>query len=98
LAPKGPISLEWQSGTSNRWRMNSMADVITQDEQGRTYRNGVLQAHTGSPGVSGAISDMIGALAKAFAPRAITQRPQRIENAVDEASGAPQTSDLGNQF
>jgi hypothetical protein len=72
--------------------------VLTQDESGRTYRNGVLQAQTGSPGVSGAISDMIGALARAFAPRAIVNRPQRINGAVEEASGAPQTSDLGNQF
>jgi hypothetical protein len=51
-----------------------------------------------SPGVAGAISDMIGALAKAFAPKAITQRGKRIDQAVNEASGAPQTSDLGDQF
>ena len=70
--------------------------MITQDEQGRTYKNGVLQAQSGSPGVSGAISDMIGALAKAFAPKGLTQRPQRINQAVDEASQAPQTSDLGD--
>lgn len=76
-----------------------MADVITQDEQGRTYRNGVLQVHSaGSPGVGGAIHDMIAALAQAFAPRAITQRSQKINQDVDQASGAPQTSDLGNQF
>jgi hypothetical protein len=75
-----------------------LSDDITQDEDGRTYKNGVLQVKSGTPGVSGAIGDMIGALARAFAPRAIVNRPQRINGAVEGASGAPQTSDLGNQF
>lgn len=49
-------------------------------------------------GVAGAIQSMIQALAQAFAPKAITQRGKKISQSVDEASGAPQTSDLGNQF
>lgn len=76
-----------------------MADTVTQDENGRTYRNGVLQAAPrAAPGVGGAIGDMVAALASAFAPKGMTQRSQKVNQAVDEASGAPQTSDLGNQF
>lgn len=75
-----------------------MADLIEQDEQGRTYRNGVLQGHSGSPGVGGAIHDMVAALASAFAPKSITQRSKAVQQHVDADSGAPQNSDLGNQF
>jgi hypothetical protein len=76
-----------------------VADQITQDDQGRTYKNGVLQTSSSpSPGVGGAIQSMIAALAQAFAPKGLTQRGQRVNQAVDEASGAPQSSDLGSQF
>lgn len=77
-----------------------MADVITQDEQGRTYRNGVLQAQApATPGVSGAIGDMVKALASAFAPRAITQRGARVAQGINEADPAPANSGaLGDQF
>lgn len=78
-----------------------MADQITQDENGRTYRNGVLQVHSTPPG--GAIQNMIAALVSAFKPVApgasqLSGRGRQIDQAVDEASGAPQTSDLGQQF
>ena len=55
----------------------------------------------GSPGVSGAIKDAIGALAGALAPKSITQRKPKINQAVEDAqqsSQSPQTTDLGNQF
>lgn len=51
-----------------------------------------------SPGISGAIKDAVGAIAGAVAPKSITQRKQRIEGAINEDSGSPQTTDLGNQF
>jgi len=51
-----------------------------------------------TPGVSGAISDAVRALALRFAPRAIVQRRGAINQAVDQASDSPQTTDLGNQF
>lgn len=71
-----------------------MADQITTDEDGKTYKNGVLQVKSGSPGVSGAISDMVGALSKALAPRSITQRSAKLNQGVD-AADAPA---LGDQF
>jgi hypothetical protein len=73
-----------------------MADQITQDEDGRTYKNGVLQVST-VPSASpvDALHAMIAALARAFAPPQLTHRATRINQAVDEASGAPQTSQLG---
>jgi hypothetical protein len=71
-----------------------MADQITTDEDGKTYKNGVLQVKSGTPGVNGAIGDMVGALAKALGPRSITQRSTKINQAVDQAT----SSDLGNQF
>lgn len=58
--------------------------------------SGVLQVRSGTPGISGAISDAIKALAMAFAPKAITQRPQQINQAVDQADPGPQS--LGQQF
>ena len=68
-----------------------MADQITQDEQGRTYKNGVLQTSSSpSPTVAGAIHSAISALAQAFAPRSLVQRPQAIEGAVNAATGVPQ--------
>lgn len=66
---------------------------------GRSYSpSGVLQVNHATPGFSGAISDLVGALAKAFAPPQITRRRQSIDQAVDQASGSPQTNDLGDQF
>lgn len=57
-----------------------------------------VQSSPGSPSVSGAIKDAIGALANAFAPRSVVQRPKKIASEVDAASGSPQTNDLGDQF
>jgi hypothetical protein len=77
-----------------------MADQITQDENGNTYRNGVLQTHSNaSPGVSGAISDMVKALAQAFAPKSITQRGAKVAQAIDQADPTPANSGaMGDQF
>lgn len=58
---------------------------------------GKLQIASGSPGLGGAISDAIKALASAFAPKAITQRPTQIEQTVNDATGA-QSQPLGQQF
>jgi len=74
-----------------------MADRIETDDDGKTYKNGVLQVKSGSPGVGGAISDAVSALQKAFAPKSLTQRGQKLDQQIDEESGAPASS-LGNQF
>lgn len=74
-----------------------MADQIQTDGEGRVYKNGVLQAHSaGSSGVGGAISDAVAALAKAFAPKGITDRGKRVAGAIAEGEGDSNT--LGNQF
>lgn len=52
--------------------------------------NGQPSSSPGSPGVAGAISDAIAALAQAFAPRAIVQRKQKIDQGVSQG--------LGDQF
>lgn len=57
-----------------------------------------VQVHSGTPGFSGAILDAIRALAQAFAPKSLTQAKARTNQAIEEQSGAPQTTDLGNQF
>lgn len=77
-----------------------MPDMITQDEQGRTYKNGILQAQApASPGVSGAIGDMVKALAAAFAPKSITQRGARVAQGINEGDPqAPASGALGDQF
>ena len=76
-----------------------MADQITQDEQGRTYRNGVLQTSSSpSPTVSGAIQSAIAALAQAFAPRALLQRPQAVNQAVEAAAGGAPQPGLADQL
>ena len=79
-----------------------MADQITQDEQGRTFKNGVLQTSSSSApasDVGGAIHSMIAALASAFAPRSIVHQPQRMQQQMQQAEGtAPQGGDLGSQF
>jgi len=51
-----------------------------------------------SPGISGAIKDAVAAVSNAVAPKSITQRKQRIDGAVEQASDSPQTTDLGQQF
>jgi hypothetical protein len=75
------------------------ADDDSQTAPGRSYSpQGVLQVRSGTPGAAGAIGDLVAALARAFAPQALTQRPQKVNQAIDEASGSPQTNDLGQQF
>jgi hypothetical protein len=51
-----------------------------------------------TPGFGGAIMDALRAIVQAAAPRGIMQRGAKIDQAVDQQSGAPQTTDLGNQF
>lgn len=76
-----------------------MADQITTDANGRTYKNGVLQTQSpASPGLGGAIGDAVKALAAAFAPKAITQRGQRLNQQIDENDPAPASGALGDQF
>ena len=60
-----------------------------------------VQSSPGSPGISGAIKDAIGALSSAFAPRGIVQRPKKVEQGIAEGEGqtsSPQTNQLGDQF
>lgn len=53
----------------------------------------------GSPGISGAISDAVAALAGYFAPSSITHRKANIDQAVDDASGdTPAPKSLGSSF
>lgn len=52
-------------------------------------------ASTASPGVAGAIRDMIAALAQAFAPKGITQAGKKINQQVNQADPPP---GLGNEF
>ena len=65
-----------------------MAD---QDQSGAKKR-------VASPGISGAIKDAVGAIANAVGPRSIVQRGKKVSDAIENDSGSPQTSDLGNQF
>jgi hypothetical protein len=51
-----------------------------------------------TPGFGGALLDAIRAITGAVAPQSITQRKQKIDQAVDQPSQSPQTTDLGNQF
>jgi hypothetical protein len=75
-----------------------MADQITTDEDGKTYRNGMLQIRSGSPGIHGAISDMISAIAQHLHPsRELMNRGKQINQTVEEAAGNGST-DLGQQF
>lgn len=59
--------------------------------------NGQPSSSPGSPGVSGAIKDAIAALAQALAPKSITQRKAKVDQAVAQGSGAAGGS-LGDQF
>lgn len=51
---------------------------------------------SGTPGFAGALLDAIKAIVGATAPRAIVDARARTNQAVDQASGGPQS--LGNQF
>jgi hypothetical protein len=93
------ISITTPTGSANAWlagkwslcQDGAMADVITHDEQGRTFKNGVLQ--TTSATAAGPIHDAIAALVSAVAPRGLVQRPAKVNQAVEAQSG-----DLGSQF
>jgi hypothetical protein len=53
------------------------------------------QPKAASPGIGGAISDAIGAAAKAFGPKAITQRKAKLDSQEAEANG---DKPLGESF
>lgn len=57
---------------------------------------GVGGQHAVSPGISGAILDAVAALAKAFAPKGITDRGKVVQQQIATGEGAPDS--LGNQF
>jgi hypothetical protein len=61
-------------------------------------KTGTLQIKHPDNGVLGAIKDAVGSISNALAPRSIVDRKAKIDQSVDEASGSPQTNDLGNQF
>lgn len=46
-----------------------------------------ITVRSGTPGVSGAIKDAIGALGKAAAPKSVTQRKSRIDKQIEDAGG-----------
>lgn len=46
-----------------------------------------VTVRSGTPGVSGAIKDAIGALGKATAPKSVTQRKSRIDKQIEDAGG-----------
>ncbi len=71
-----------------------MADYMVPDPHGGKDIPGYNRA---TPGFAGAILDLVKSLAQQFAPRSIMQRPQAINQAVDQASN-PQGNSLGNQF
>ena len=76
-----------------------MADPTDDGTQPAYNAQGVRQVRSGTPGFSGAIGDLVAALAKAWGPgRTLSQRGAKIDQAVDEQSGSPQTNDLGSQF
>jgi hypothetical protein len=76
-----------------------VADTITHDAEGRTFKNGVLQVSSSpEPGPAGAIRAMISALASVFTPaKAIKANPDKINQAVEDASGGSSGA-LGDQF
>lgn len=67
---------------------------VTQDANG----NQVPTYNQATPGFGGALLDAIRAMAGAVAPKSITQRKAKINQAIDQPSQSPQTTDLGNQF
>lgn len=67
------------------------------------YQNGEPVYDNASPGVGGAIKDFVGSIAKAVAPKAITEAPQREQEQEDDAQGlgrmrAAQSSDRDNSY
>lgn len=42
----------------------------------------------GSPGISGAIKDAVAAVAKSFAPKAITQRKAKVAQGIEQNDGS----------
>jgi hypothetical protein len=54
--------------------------------------------NTATPGVGGAIGDAIKALARALAPKSITQRGAQLQQQEQQATGQAPPQQLGNQF
>lgn len=63
--------------------MSDPTDNVEYDSPGVPRRLGKQT----SPGVSGAISDAVGAIAQAVAPKSITQRRSAVDSAVSSAAG-----------
>lgn len=65
----------------------------------QTFRQpGALQSSSpGSPGLSGAISDAVGAAGKTLFPTKVVARPKLINAAADAAAGQTPTK-LGDEF
>lgn len=57
---------------------------------------GNLRVSMGTPGFSGAIVDLMRALASSYAPRSIVQRPQALQNGIAQNDGS--NPPLGQQF
>lgn len=68
--------------------------------------NGQMIPHyqQASPGIGGAIQDLLRVLLPALAPRSVTQIRPRTNQAITQSEGgggqsqSPQTTDLGNEF
>lgn len=62
--------------------------------------NGQPSSVPGTPGISGAIQDLLGVLAQALAPRSIVDRGKVLDQGIARNSGGPPTSTgpLGDQF
>lgn len=77
--------------------MNGMPDPLQRSAPYTNQVTGQPSSVPGTPGFSGAIQDLLAALAKSFAPRQITNRAGAVNTAVDQNSGgAPPT--LGSQI
>jgi len=60
---------------------------------------GAPSSVAGTPGISGAIKDLMTALSAAFAPKSLTQRGQKLDQTIGQASGGnPTGGNLGDQF
>lgn len=57
------------------------------EDGGKVVKDHRVEAEkTASPGIGGAIKDFVGSLSKASAPKSVTQRKTKIDQAVEDAS------------
>lgn len=65
-----------------------MADDASFDPSGNiTPVSPKTPPRTASPGLEGAIRDAVAAVSKAFAPKSITQRGKKVDQAINQDSG-----------